>query len=645
MKKIFLKLLSLTFSFIVCLNVVAQQTSLTIDNQTPGWLSSKIGYEDQQTVENLKVIGYLNGTDINFLVLLQSEYNLRALDLSEVNIVKGGEKVFVSNYREQSGYNYYDRVNEVNIADNNILYSWLFLPFTKLQKLTTPKSAVGCEVPIYINADTVILNGQFNKVEIQTVYDGSKITNLPGYQIKSLELTEGIDTVVFRASSRWIMKKLVLPSSIKYLGSVNITGGNIFSRIDYPEQIIFNSFTQLVGDTIFIPEGTTERYKNSKFKNMKVFVEMNAPTTIQFTQPRLIIYRGETKTLLTTTEPEDVYYKELEWESSDENIAAVNQNGEVMAVAPGTAVISVSSVKNPEAKAQCEVTVCDHTTGIEMASTEERVNIGSTIALVANTLPLGTSDNMVNWSTDNKAIATVDGMGNVTGIKLGSCVITATSVDGGYSAECNITVVQPAKAVTLNKHETSIVVNNSETLKTTVNPENTTDKTVIWSTSNADIAEVSDNGLVTAKKAGKVFVTAVAVSNQEAKDSCEVTVLQPVEDITLDQTSIIIEEFGQMVKLNATILPEDASNKSISWSSSNPAVCTVSANGTVIAVGNGTATVIATTVDGGIPATCVVNVKDYFCDTNRDGVVDVADIAVIIDKMAGRARLLNETKE
>ena len=314
------------------------------------------------------------------------------------------------------------------------------------------------------------------------------------------------------------------------------------------------------------------------------------------------------------------------------------------AVSAGTAIVTVYSTKAPEVKAQCEVTVYDHAIGIEMA-TEEKVNVGGTTALVANTLPLGTSDNEVAWSSDNMAIATVDGMGNVTGIKVGNCVITATSVDGGYSAECKITVVQPAKAVTLNKHETSIVVNNSEALKTTVNPENTTDKTVIWSTSNADIAEVSDNGLVTAKKAGKVFVTATAVSNPEAKDSCEVTVVQPVEDITLDQTSIIIEEFGQMVKLKATILPEDASNKSISWSSSNPAVCTVSPNGTVIAVGNGTATVIATTVDGGIPATCVVNVKDYIYDVNRDGTIDVADIATIIDKMAASARKQKETEE
>ena len=101
----------------------------------------------------------------------------------------------------------------------------------------------------------------------------------------------------------------------------------------------------------------------------------------------------------------------MTWETSDASIATVSQSGEVTAVAPGKAVISVSSVKNPEANAQCEVTVCDHATGIEMASTEEKVNVGSTITLVANTLPLETSDNEVTWSSDDEEIATVDGAG------------------------------------------------------------------------------------------------------------------------------------------------------------------------------------------------------------------------------------------
>lgn len=630
----------MAFCLITSMSAMAQQTSLTIDNQSPGWLSSKIGYEDQQTVEELKVSGYINGTDINFLVQLQKEQKLRALDLSDVNILKGGEKVFISTHN--NGYGDYNI--EFEIREDNYFYEQLFLPFRNLQKLITPKALKpNPKYPVCVNADTVILNCQSNKIGIYPKFTPGSKSGLPSYTINVLEIAEGIDSIAL--SEAWNYMRIVLPSTITKLASLNISGGNIVSRIEHPEQIVFNNFSKLEGDTIFIPQGTTDLYKSSRFKKMKVFVEMNVPTSLHIIQPRLKLYRGDVETLLTTTVPEEVYYKELKWECSDENIAIVNQNGEVTAIAPGTAVITVSSVENPEAKTQCEVTVCDHTTGIEMASTEERVNVGGTIALVANTLPLETSDNEVAWSSNDEEIATVDDTGRVTGIKRGICTIKATSVDGGYVAECNITVVQPATGISVNKQSASILVGASETLTATVTPNDVTDKTVLWTSSDTIVAVVSADGVVTARKAGKASITATAVSNPEVKAICEVTVVQPVEGITLDMTSIIMEEFGNMVKLNATILPEDASDKSVRWSSSNPNVCTVTQSGTVVAVGNGTATVIATTVDGDIPATCVVNVKDYIYDVNRDGTIDVADIAVIIDKMAGKARVQKKTEE
>lgn len=622
MKQIIIKVF-MSFCLFTSMNVFAQQTSLTVDNQTPGWLSSKIGYEDQLTVQRLRVTGYLNIEDVEFLKKLSTQKKLISLDIEETHMVPGGSS---------EGY-YSSYIEEDDVCESNVYKDFV------LQKMIASKYASVNMLDCY-------------KVDTFVVTHPNKNTSIDFFPKRMLWLAEGLEG--FLCTRGIIESSISIPSTIR-----NIYGYSIYSKSDKriniisfhmdPENIAFqitnsSNSNLMKGDTLWIPIGTKEKYLKTPFKNMKVILEMVPPEKVELDCNKLKLFKEESTSLQVSLSPQDVYFKELAWETSDSTIVTVSQSGEVKAVSAGTAIVTVYSTKAPEVKAQCEVTVYEHAIGIEMA-TEEKVNVGGTTALVANTLPLGTSDNEVAWSSDNMAIATVDEMGNVTGIKVGNCVITATSVDGGYSAECKITVVQPAKAVTLNKHETSIVVNNSETLKTTVNPENTTDKTVIWSTSNADIAEVSDNGLVTAKKAGKVFVTATAVSNLEVKDSCEVTVIQPVEGITLDKTSIIIEEFGEMVKLNATIQPEDASNKSISWSSSNPAVCTVSANGTVIAVGNGTATVIATTVDGGIPATCVVNVKDYFCDTNRDGVVDVADIAVIIDKMAGRARLLNEKEK
>ena len=196
--------------------------------------------------------------------------------------------------------------------------------------------------------------------------------------------------------------------------------------------------------------------------------------------------------------------------------------------------------------------------------------------------------------------------------------------------------IRELSTLTLNNHLRLLRVGETDQLSATIYPSSDSGFPLLWESSNEGIVSVDENGLVKAHKPGKATITATLKSYIDVVDKCEVTVIQPVESITLDRKSVVIEEFGEMVKLIATVLPEDASDKSVRWTSSNPDVCRVTDNGTVIAVGNGTATVIATTVDGDIPATCVVNVKDYIYDVNRDGQVGIGDIVAITNYMAGK---------
>lgn len=618
---------------------MAQQTSLVIDNQIPGMLSDMISEEDRKTVENLKITGYINSTDINFIKTLSK---IKTLDLTAVNIIKGGEQIYLYSLYS-AGYSY---PQYLSITENNVFYPSLFWSF-HVNKIATPKALKeeNPDAAVRVNADTVILNSRVT-INPRLLADTQ---GRPNYANRVIEIGEGVDSVgilINDGKGTYNGSKLIIPATLKKLSSgyyVNFKA--VVSRIEHPETLNAEDF-HIKGDTLFIPQGTYQRYQNSSvFKDMKVIIELNAPTSISLSSTAMKLYVNDFEYLYATTTPSNVYYKELKWESSDESVAVVNQYGEVTAVALGTAEITVSSVQNPEARAKCKVKVCEHVTGIELASAEEIVNIGEPLTLTANTLPLGTTDNEVTWASSDEEIATVDRNGKVTGIKPGNCTIKATSVDGGFVAECSITVVQPAKEIMLSKQNISIMVKESESITATLLPENVTDKTVLWSSSDTLVAAVDSLGLVTARKSGKATITATAASNLEAKATCEVTVIQPVEGITLDMTSIIMEEFGKMVKLNATILPEDASDKSVRWSCSDPNVCTVTQNGTVVAVGNGTATIIATTVDGDIPASCVVNVKDYVYDTNRDGAIDVADIAAIISKMAAMARSQKQTEE
>ena len=215
-------------------------------------------------------------------------------------------------------------------------------------------------------------------------------------------------------------------------------------------------------------------------------------------------------------------------------------------------------------------------------------------------------------------------------------MITVSSVSNPEVKDsCEIIVIQPAQSVEIN--ETAIIlIQNKGTMQldATISPDDTTDKTILWSSSDTIVAVVDSCGFVTARKAGKAIITAKAASNTAAKATCEVTVIQPVEGITLSETRLIMRELGEMAKLTANVQPEDASDKSVRWASYNQSVCTVTENGTVIAVGYGNAIIVATTVDGGYAATCVVRVT-VKADVNADGMVDVADIATVIDVMAG----------
>lgn len=594
----------------------AQQTSLTVDNQSPGWLSSRIGYGDQQTVENLKIIGYLNGTDFNFLIQMQQEYNLKSLDLSDANIVKGGEDVLISTY---SGSTSIMR-NEVSILENNTLYGQMFFPFVNLKKLITPKSAMYTNETLCLNADTVILNGLFKKAALysQTKGSGRVGTRQYAYSIHVLEITEGIDSISLKAdnstatySAPWEeMCQLTLPSTLTKLSHLRIEKGNIISRIEHPENVTYND-CPIYGDTIFIPQGTTERYKSSGFRGMRVFVEMNSPEAIQIVNlinPVIKLYKGESSSISIQYVPEQVFYKDLIWTSNDESIVTVNQNGKVQAIAPGMAEIIVSSAKNPDATDKCTIAVYDHTTGISMPSEGYTINVGESTQIEANTLPLGTSDGEIIWSSDNEEIATVDSHGIVTAIKPGSCVIKATSVDGGYVAECLIVIAQPAATLSLSKQSLSLLAGSTEMLIASVLPENTTNKLILWSSDNTTVAEINEEGMVTAKKSGKAVIMAIAASNPEAKDVCEVTVIQPVTGITMTESQVTCHQLGEIKQLVAIVQPEDATNKEVRWNSSNPSVCTISESGIIAVVGVGTSVITATTVEGGFVATCIVKV-------------------------------------
>ncbi|SHJ75285.1 RICIN domain-containing protein, partial [Parasporobacterium paucivorans] len=164
--------------------------------------------------------------------------------------------------------------------------------------------------------------------------------------------------------------------------------------------------------------------------------------------------------------------------------------------------------------------------------------------------------------------------------------------------------------VTLNKNSTTINgVGATEKLTAIVAPVNATNKNVTWSSGNNNIATVSADGTVTAVGYGTATVT-VRTADGNYTANCTVTVAPvPVTGITLNTASTTINGIGVTEKLTETIIPNNAYNKNVAWSSSNTSIATVDSTGRVTSVGYGTASITATTYDGAKTATCAVSVQ------------------------------------
>lgn len=186
-----------------------------------------------------------------------------------------------------------------------------------------------------------------------------------------------------------------------------------------------------------------------------------------------------------------------------------------------------------------------------------------------------------------------------------------TQKNATKEAEFKVKVLpNPVTGVRLNKTIMELPAGSTETLVATVEPNDATYKTVTWSSDPEKVAKVDQNGKVTGVAKGKATITATAGDNKTA--TCEVTVTDAiihVDKIELKPTALEVEAGKDAEALEVTFDPEESSNKSVTWTSSNNNVASVNNKGVVHGVKAGKATITATTADGGKPATCEVTVK------------------------------------
>ncbi len=786
MKQINIKVFQSILLCMVCISAKAQLTTMTIDNQTPGWLSSKINYGDQQTIENLKVTGYINNEDLKFISTLATRYSLHGrLDLEDVNIVGdtpdqdnylinssdifGGEssdtiKLHYFSYPKTLKGSIDSRGKYNNGGLNRLNTDTLFINTTsgftmalgaKIKHLVIGDNITVLEYPSFSDA-----KGIFETVSFpSTLKEFREKYNTYSRSLISIGIQNGKNLKEFPSLERLLAKINVneMPDSV-YLPQIKVlslnqyykyhsdamfkAGMHIFigEKIDTITEMLhaeginlhFSSPTppvmegsytyhQTLGNRswfkLFVPKGSANAYRacfENGGTNVTIIEEDVSVKSLTLDKHVFSLKVGESEILKVDILPDNASNKTINWSSDNTDVAVVNYNGRITAKKAGKAIITAASVSNPEVKDVCEVTVIQPVLGINIvepsiklvqmketkqltaiinpddatdktviwssmdeniatvnengivsaklkgnttivatsASNPEITDIcevivikpvesitldktsilftspGESTHIQATVLPEDASDKNVRWYSSNSSVCTISEKGMVVAVGAGSSVITATTIDGGFVATCMVTVLQPVTSVKLNKHTLSIRVGTYEELGVTISPDDASDKSVIWSSSDSSVAEVSESGVVTARKAGNSTISVVSVSNSEVKDICSVNVLQPVNSVSISDAMFSFDGIGGVKQLTATVLPQDASDKSVRWDSSNESVCTVSKSGIVVAVGVGTSVVTVTTVDGGFVAVCIVTVKE------TDGIVSID-----IDSLNGNERI------
>jgi len=320
---------------------------------------------------------------------------------------------------------------------------------------------------------------------------------------------------------------------------------------------------------------------------------------------------GRNYEMHATVYPENATNKEVTWEITNPKVSSITADGVLSATGAGRTSVQVTTADGAKTAKCLFIISALRASSMALDKNEITLPVGGADTLNAVFTPSNATDQGVKWTSDNNSVAIVSPEGVVTAYSVGTALITATAKVGGLTASCTVTVTgDPAIHVTgvsLNPTNAEMNIGETLSLNAAVAPENASNKNVTWSSSNEDAATVK-NGVVTAVGAGNAVIAVTSIDGGFHSE-CSITVIGNavhVTGISLNTSSATLS-INDTLQPTVTFSPENATDKGISWSSSNQSVATVE-NGIIKAVGAGEAVITATSVDGGRVANCVVTV-------------------------------------
>ena len=369
-----------------------------------------------------------------------------------------------------------------------------------------------------------------NEKDVSIVLNPAEAVLMVGktLQIEATVLPENVNHV-----------KLVWDSRNKKVATVNESG--LVTAVGPGESVITASLQTVVDGVI-----------STLSAECKIRVERPVESIV-LNPTNAVLEVGDNLPIMATVLPEDATNKTLQWTSNNTAVASVDDNGVVMALAPGDCMI-IASCGDVEATCQIKVNnpviLAD---SIVVVGEKNEIEIGEVLNLQAIVYPENTSDTRLTWESSDNSIATVveygHNLGIVTGVAPGTCDIYAICGEVRTRGTYQITVKNPvvlAESVVLDPVEAELQIGSSITIAATVLPENVTNPLLKWFSSDETVAIVNKNGVVTAVGPGSCDITATC---DDAVGTCHVTVQEPIiyaESVELFPSEAVLQVLSQI---------------------------------------------------------------------------------------------------
>lgn len=332
-------------------------------------------------------------------------------------------------------------------------------------------------------------------------------------------------------------------------------------------------------------------------KTDSVDVTVSYGKELSVSEPEMIIGNGKTGKITPVISPANAK-DTFTYTSSNTSVATVDSSGTVTGKSGGTAVITVKSTGG--LTAECTVTVTD----ISLPSTAT-VNINKTAKISPTTKPADVAQK-ITWSSLDDSIVTVDDNGTITGVSPGTAKIQAVN-EQGVTAVCTVTVTGYATDMQLDRTSIYMELGTTDKILTTLTPEDATD-TVKYTSSNSSIVSVDAEGVLTAKAVGSAQITVTTTGGLTRY--CSVVVSEkriPAGDLQLSDSEVSLYP-DETKFLTAEVVPSNATNSNVTWSSENEEIAAVNQVGLITAKAPGQ-TVITASLSNGLSRKCTVKVK------------------------------------